>query len=47
MVNVAIFASGSGTNFEEILKHVEDGSLPVHVSCLIVDKEKALALIHI
>ena len=43
MVNVAIFASGSGTNFEEILKHVEDGSLPVHVSCLIVDKEKAFA----
>ncbi len=44
MVNVAIFASGSGSNFEEIMKHVEDGSLRVHVSCLIVDKSDAFAI---
>lgn len=43
MINIAIFASGSGTNFEEIMKHIEDGSLPVHCSCLIVDKKDAYA----
>ncbi len=44
MVNIAVFASGSGTNFEKILGHIEDGSLPVHCSCLIVDKVDAFAL---
>lgn len=43
MVNIAIFASGSGTNFEQILSHIEDGSLHVHCACLIVDKENAFA----
>lgn len=43
MVNIAVFASGSGTNFEEIVRHVEDGSLPVNLCCLIADKEKAYA----
>lgn len=43
MVNIAVFASGSGTNFETILKHIEDGSLPVKCQCLIVDKEQAYA----
>lgn len=44
MINIAIFASGSGTNFEAILKHIEDGSLPVNCQCLIVDKSDAYAL---
>ena len=43
MVNIAVFASGSGTNFEAIMSHIEDGSLPVCCSCLICDKEKAYA----
>lgn len=45
MVNIAIFASGSGTNLEEIIRHIEDGSLPVHLACVIVDKEQAYARI--
>lgn len=43
MVNIAVFASGSGTNFETILQHIENGSLPVQCQCLIVDKEQAYA----
>lgn len=43
MVNIAVFASGSGTNFETILSHIEDGSLHVNCACLIVDKENAYA----
>lgn len=43
MVNIAVFASGSGTNFETILSHIEDGSLHVQCACLIVDKENAFA----
>lgn len=43
MVNIAVFASGSGTNFETILQHIEDGSLSVQCQCLIVDKEQAYA----
>ena len=26
MTKIAIFASGSGTNFEVIMEHIEDGS---------------------
>ena len=43
MVNIAVFASGSGTNFETILSHIEDGSLHVNCACLIADKENAYA----
>lgn len=44
MIRIAVFASGSGTNFEEIMKHIEDGSLPVECSLLVVDKEDAYAI---
>jgi formyltetrahydrofolate-dependent phosphoribosylglycinamide formyltransferase len=44
VVNIAVFASGSGTNFEEIIKHVEDGSLNCSIQALICDKEAAYAL---
>jgi formyltetrahydrofolate-dependent phosphoribosylglycinamide formyltransferase len=44
VVNIAVFASGSGTNFEEIIKHVEDGSLNCSIQVLICDKEAAYAL---
>lgn len=43
MVKIAVFASGSGTNFEEIMSHIEDGSLPVECACLVSDKENAYA----
>lgn len=43
MVKIAVFASGSGTNFEEIMSHIEDGSLPVECTCLVSDKENAYA----
>lgn len=43
MTKIAVFASGSGTNFEVILNHIEDGSLTVECACLIVDKEDAYA----
>lgn len=44
MIKIAIFASGSGTNFEVIMNHIEDGSLLVECACLIVDKQDAYAL---
>ncbi len=45
MVNIAIFASGSGTNFENLVKHIQEGSLPGCIcKLLIVDKEHAKAL---
>ena len=44
MIRIAVFASGSGTNFEEIIKHIEDGSLPVECALLVVDKEDAYAI---
>lgn len=44
MKKIAVFASGSGTNFEVIMEHIEDGSLPVECVALIADKEDAYAL---
>ena len=45
MVNIAIFASGSGTNFENIVKHMQAGTIK-SATCkvLIVDKESAYAI---
>ena len=45
MVKVAIFASGAGTNFENIVKNVENGLIKnMSVEVLIVDNEKAQAI---
>lgn len=44
MTKIAVFASGSGTNFEVIMEHIEDGSLLCECACLIVDKQDAFAL---
>ncbi len=44
MIRIAIFASGSGTNFEKIMEHIEDGSLQVECACLIVDKADAYCI---
>ena len=45
MVNIAIFASGSGTNFENIVKHMQAGTIK-SATCkvLSVDKESAYAI---
>ncbi|MCU5745621.1 phosphoribosylglycinamide formyltransferase [Staphylococcus sp. SQ8-PEA] len=42
MVKIALFASGSGTNFENIMQRVEDGQLPnIEVTALYTDHENA------
>lgn len=45
MVNIAIFASGNGSNFENIVNEINAGNVE-HVTCkvLIVDKEHAFAM---
>ncbi|MEG2544549.1 MAG: phosphoribosylglycinamide formyltransferase [Longicatena sp.] len=45
MVNIAIFASGNGSNFENLVNHMNDKSIPnAQCAILIVDKEKAFAI---
>lgn len=45
MVNIAIFASGNGTNFENIVQCIQNGTLQ-HATCrvLIVDKAQAYVI---
>lgn len=45
MVNIAIFASGNGSNFENIVNHIHNKDIE-HAECkiLIVDKEHAFAI---
>ena len=44
MVKTAIFASGSGTNFENLVLRMQDGTIPNAVcELLVVDKENAKA----
>lgn len=45
MVNIAIFASGNGSNFENIVHEIQDGKIDNAIcKVLIVDKEKAFAI---
>ncbi|MCG3413573.1 phosphoribosylglycinamide formyltransferase [Staphylococcus massiliensis] len=45
MIKVAIFASGSGSNFENIMARVNDGTLSnIEVTSLVVDKKDAYAI---
>ncbi|MBL7572916.1 phosphoribosylglycinamide formyltransferase [Staphylococcus saccharolyticus] len=45
MINIAIFASGSGSNFENIVKHVQTGQLPgINVTALYTDNEGATCI---
>lgn len=45
MVNIAVFASGNGSNFENIVNRIQDGSITNAVCrVLIVDKEHAYAI---
>jgi phosphoribosylglycinamide formyltransferase-1 len=43
-MNIAIFASGRGTNFQAILKAIDAGRLPARVTVLISNKSDAAAL---
>ena len=44
-MNLAIFASGNGTNFEAIIKAIEDGSIHnATIKLLIVDHKDAYAI---
>jgi phosphoribosylglycinamide formyltransferase-1 len=42
--NLAVFASGRGSNFIEIFKNIEKGDIPAVVRCLITDKDQAGAI---
>ena len=45
MVNIAVFASGNGSNFENIVNRIQDGSMGNAQCCvLIVDKGQAFAI---
>lgn len=44
-MNIAIFASGSGSNFEAIAKAIKRGNIKGQIVLLITDKEKAFARI--
>lgn len=45
MVNIAIFASGNGSNFENLMDKINDGSIQdTKCAILIVDKEHAYAI---
>ena len=45
MVRLAVFASGKGTNFENIVNRINDGTIQnATVELLVVDKEQAMAI---
>ncbi|WHY86736.1 phosphoribosylglycinamide formyltransferase [Neobacillus novalis] len=41
MKNIAVFASGSGSNFQAILEMVQEGKLEANISLLVCDKQGA------
>lgn len=44
MKNIAVLASGRGTNLQAIIENVENGSIKAHLACVISDNEDAKAL---
>lgn len=45
MINIAIFASGSGSNFENIAQHVSDGRLQgIKITALYTDQKDAFCI---
>ena len=44
---LAVFASGTGSNFEAIVTACEQGKIPAKTVALVCDKPSALSLIHI
>lgn len=43
-VKIAVLVSGSGTNLQSIIDRAESGWLPVEITCVISDREKAYGL---
>lgn len=44
MRKIAVFASGTGTNFDAIQKAIEDQFLDATIECVVVDKKEALVI---
>ena len=44
MNNLAVFASGRGSNFINIFNNIEKGDIPAVIRCLITDKDQAGAI---
>ncbi|UCC12382.1 MAG: phosphoribosylglycinamide formyltransferase [candidate division WOR-3 bacterium] len=44
MKNIAVLASGRGTNLQAIIENIENGSIQAHLACVISDKQDAQAL---
>lgn len=44
MKNIAVFASGNGSNFEALARGCADGSIPARIAALVVDKPGAYVL---
>ena len=44
MKKIAIFASGTGTNFQAIIDAIETGSLPAEIAVLVTDKPDCFAV---
>ena len=44
MRKIAVFASGTGTNFDAIQKAIEDKYLDAVIECVVVDKKNALVI---
>lgn len=43
-MNIAVFASGSGTNFQAIIDKVKDGYIPAKIALLVSDNKDAYAV---
>jgi phosphoribosylglycinamide formyltransferase-1 len=44
MKNIAVLASGRGTNLQAIIENIENGTLKANLACVISDREDAKAL---
>ena len=39
MLNIAVFGSGSGSNYQAIAEAIRDGKLDARIACVIADVE--------
>ncbi len=44
MNNIAVFASGTGTNFKAIFRNIQAGTIPAQICCFITNRPQAGAL---
>ena len=44
MKNIAVLASGRGTNLQAIIENIENGTLKANLACVVSDREDAYAL---